>query len=87
MNGAQVTSQNLTKALKFVANIKHHGIELVDLDGRPTLHADPGMTPDQEERWGAMQEAVEMLIALRSELNYLVRRGLMKLPKHPGYGR
>lgn len=79
------TSQKLTKALKFVSDQKRFGIVLMDLGGRATLHADPGITPDQEDRWGAMEEAVELLMPLRDELNYLVRRKIVKLPKHPGF--
>jgi hypothetical protein len=79
-------SNKLTLALQFIESKRHLGLELVDMDGRPTLHADPGMTPYQSERWQAMNEALGQLVACRSELTYLVRRGNLQLPKHPGYG-
>jgi hypothetical protein len=80
-------SNKLKLALQFIESKRHLGIELVDMDGRPTLHADPGMTPDQAERWQVMSEAVEQLVACRSELNCLLRDGKSQLPKRKGYGR
>lgn len=78
-------SKKLTDALQFIEQQKELGIELVSLDGFPTLHADPGMKPENVERWAAMQTAVEMLQGSRSEMIYLMRRGFIKLPQHPGF--
>jgi hypothetical protein len=80
-------SDRLTLALQFIKSKRHLGLELVEMDGRPTVHADPSMVPSEAGRWQAMVEAVEQLVACSTELNYLVRRGKLHLPKHPGYGR
>jgi hypothetical protein len=79
-------SDKLKAALAFVQEQKRHGIELMVLDGLPTLNADPGITPEDKERWQAMAAAVDSILACRTELCYLVKRGWLKLQKHEGYG-
>lgn len=76
-------SEKLNAALEFVEQQRRHGTELVNLDGLPTLHVEHGVTPAESERWKAVNDSLEKLMACRSELVYLVRRGKISLKHHP----
>ena len=76
-------SEKLNAALEFVEQQRRHGIELVNLDGLPTLHVEPGVTPAEVERWKAVNDSFEKLVACRSEMIYQVRRGKLALNPHP----
>lgn len=74
-------SSKLSEALEFVE--QQQGIELVNLDGMPTLHIDPGITPADADKWQAVSDTVEKLMACRTELVYITKRGKLNLKPHP----
>ena len=63
------------------------GFHLVELNGYPSLHFEPGVTPSEPERWVAALEANQLLEAARDDLLYLHNHGALRLTAHPGFTR
>jgi len=73
---------NLSSYLK---DNRQHGISVVLLDGSPTLHCRPGVTPADKERWDVLDKALGMFRAAEADMRYLVANKMIKVPGHPGW--
>lgn len=70
---------------EYIKANKHHGFSIVMLNGRPTLHIEPGVIPVEKERWQALTRAVELFKIAEPDIRYLTANRMLKLPKHPGW--
>jgi len=70
----------------FLRENNDMGIRLVLLDGRPTLHFNPGIyKTTSPERMDVIGQAFDLLLGALPDLEHLVTTGQHIIPNHPGY--
>lgn len=69
----------------FLKENKQHGISVVLLEGDPTLHCRPGITPADKDRWDVLDKALGLFRSAEPDLRHLIANRMLKIPGHPGW--
>jgi hypothetical protein len=64
---------------------REHGIKIVRQDDLPVLHFDPPLDYSDQDRLAVAQRALELFDDAIGDVHYLMHRGLIPVPDHPGY--
>ena len=64
---------------------KHHGIELLQLDGQPVLHFQPPLDISDQDRVSAAHQVLNLFHQAADDLQFLLDYKLLPLRRHPGY--
>lgn len=56
-----------------------NGIKLLEHEGRPTLHFQDGITPQNQDRWSQAIKAFDLLVAAQADIDHLLEKGTLKL--------
>jgi len=80
-------SETVVALHEFLKAHKDLGFRIVELDGCPTMHFEPGLVPAEKERWQRARQALQLLIDAKPDLDVLRSRGLITLKMHLGWDR
>ena len=85
MNTAWFEHHEIVALSDYLKKHKKQGIKLMMLDGCLCLHCDPGITPDDTERWEILHTAIGLLFEAQDWIEFLIEENKIKVSKHPGY--
>ncbi len=74
-------SARVVRLSEFLKANSSAGIRLLEADGCMVLRFEPGLTPDQKERWQIALQAENLLFKALNDLTTLAKKGLLRLPK------
>lgn len=76
-------SEAVVRLSGYLKRHKAHGITLVNMDGKATLHFEPGIQQSEGKRWAVAKAALRLFSAAATDLVELMRKGKLNLTKHP----
>lgn len=81
------SSPSIVALSEYLKANRDHGIGLVLLDGRPSLHFEPGLDYSDADRLAITRAALDKLWSALPDMDTLIERGLLAIPNHPGFSK
>jgi hypothetical protein len=69
----------------FLKRYQDHGIRVVHRDNEVYMHFAPPLDHGNKERNAIAGQALELFAGAIGDIEFLMHRGLIRLPDHPGY--